>query len=54
MPMDKNFTQEIMVKKNVISQNVPKMSTIEFIKQFARIYSVKGSVKSELNGFIAN
>ncbi|MEF9923530.1 MAG: hypothetical protein RR061_01615 [Muribaculaceae bacterium] len=32
----------------------PKQSTIDFLKQFARVYSYNNNLRNNLGGFIAN
>lgn len=52
--MNENSTQ----LKNDVNNNVevsgPKESTVNFLKQFARIYSYDNRMKNELGDFFAN
>lgn len=54
MPMQKNFT---LSKSENVSQKgliAPKESTVNFIKQFARVCKMKKMSQAELGMFILN
>ena len=53
--MQENYTEELKIKtqeKQV--ESGPRMSTINFLKQFARAYMPTGINQPGLEGFIAN
>ena len=43
-----------MNRKEEVKNKGPKNSTLEFIKQFARVYSYEPKLKNNLGEFIAN
>lgn len=56
MPMKKISTQlpsELLTGKNSEKMN-PKQSTINFLKQFARVYTCNNKLPQGLEGFIVN
>lgn len=54
MPMEKSSTLEnVYVDKTKVQANV-RQSTINFLKQFARVYSYEKKLKPNLGSFIAN
>ena len=53
--MEKNFTSVLNKKADkVAATETPRQSTLDFIKQFARIYSYNQKMPLNLGGFIAN
>ena len=52
--MEKTITQIIQDCKGANSENRPKQSTIEIIKQFARAYTFVPAMPIQLSGFNAN
>lgn len=55
LPMQKIFTQVKQEGSNMQQVEIrPRQSTVEFIKQFARVYSFNPFLKVGLGGFIAN
>ncbi|MEG1643528.1 MAG: hypothetical protein RR293_05220 [Bacteroidales bacterium] len=51
--MKEESTPEMLLKKDEKSIS-PKESTIEFLKQFARVYIYNEKVPQKLGGYIAN
>ncbi|MBQ8336214.1 MAG: hypothetical protein IJY44_01630 [Bacteroidaceae bacterium] len=59
--MDKTFTSEFEISGTVIAQALknekypkPSLSSIEFIKNFARNFRVERSVEGEIREFVLN
>lgn len=53
--MQENYTEELKFKTREEQFEVgPKLSTINFLKQFARAYTPTGINQPGLEGFIAN
>ena len=52
--MQKIYTPKKNCKENENETSGPKEKSIDFIKQFARIYSYRPMAQPELGGFIAN
>lgn len=53
--MQKNFTQENVIdKQKEVKNNGPKESTLEFLRQFARVYSCEKSLKGKMCDFVMN
>jgi hypothetical protein len=54
-PMEKNSTHVLTTTlRNGIVKDMPRKSTIEFLKQFARAYSYSRKLPAGLGGFVAN
>ncbi len=54
MPMQKIYSEKNVTIKNEEAVKGPKKKSIDFIKQFARIYSCQSMLQPELGGFMAN
>ena len=54
LPMQKNFTLNKSLTVNNSIKIKPKESTINFIKQFARVCKMKQMTQTELGIFILN
>lgn len=56
LPMDENFTLEKKNAKNSDRKESmqPKKSTLEFLKQFARVYHAEMQLDSTLRGIVLN
>ena len=53
--MQENYTEELKFDTHEEQVEVgPRLSTINFLKQFARVYMPAGSDQPGLEGFIAN
>lgn len=54
--MDKFYTTKIreINSNNLITNKIPKNSTLDFIKQYARAYSYVNVGNGEINNFIVN
>ena len=54
-PMEKNSTHVLTTTlRNGTVKDMPRKSTIEFLKQFARAYSYNSQMPANLGSFIAN
>lgn len=51
--MDKTNTPILKAEETTVKSS-PRRTTIEFIKQFARVYSSNNALQLNLGGFIAN
>ena len=55
LPMQENYTEELKFETHEEQVEVgPKLSTVNFLKQFARAYTSTGIDQPGLEGFIAN
>ena len=54
LPMQKISTQLIKNENNVGKTRGPRQATINFLKQFARVYSCQVLSAPRLSGFVAN
>ena len=54
LPMQKISTQLIKNENNVGKSRGPRQATINFLKQFARVYTCQAIAAPQLSGFIAN
>ena len=54
LPMQKNFTLTKTNNENDSQASEPKQSSVNFIKQFARVCSMKKMSHSDLGVFILN
>ena len=55
LPMNENSTQvKNEINDETVVQSGPKESTVNFLKQFARIYSYNENVSNGLGEFFAN
>ncbi len=52
--MQKIYSEKNNSVKNEEALKGPKKKSIDFIKQFARIYSCQTMLQPELGGFVAN
>lgn len=53
--MQENYTEELKFDtQEELIERGPKLSTINFLKQFARVYTATGLNEPGLEGFIAN
>ena len=52
--MQKISTQLIKNENNVGKSRGPRQATINFLKQFARVYTCQAIAASQLSGFVAN
>ena len=54
-PMEKNSTHVLTTTlRNGIVKDMPRKSTIEFLKQFARAYQAEPAVRPEFCGYVLN
>ena len=55
LPMQENYTEELKFQTHEEQVEYgPKLSTINFLKQFARVYTVTAISEPGLEGFFAN
>ena len=55
LPMQENYTEELKFETHEEQIEIgPKLSTVNFLKQFARAYTPTGIDQPGLEGFIAN
>ena len=52
--MEKNSTHVLTTLRSNTAKEMPRKSTIEFLKQFARAYSYNSQMPANLGSFIAN
>ncbi len=52
--MQKISTQLIKTENNVGKTRGPRLATVNFLKQFARVYSCQAVAAPKLSGFVAN
>ncbi|MBR5030419.1 MAG: hypothetical protein IKX63_04885 [Muribaculaceae bacterium] len=53
--MQENYTEELKFEtQEELAERGPRLSTINFLKQFARAYTPSGINEPGLEGFIAN
>ena len=54
LPMQKISTQLIKNENNVGKTRGPRQATVNFLKQFARVYTCQALTTPKLSGFVAN